>query len=108
MGKLTTFPAELAGYIRELPAQGITGVIWAAFQLGELITGNFGLMNFGVSCLCIMLLLFHDLYARFVPDVPVAIGRKPLLLRWAGYYVLMLALILTWNLAASQFIYFTF
>jgi hypothetical protein len=106
--KLTMFPAELANYIRELPARGIMGVILAAFQLGLFGAQDFGLMNFGVSLLCIMALLFHDIYARFVPDIPAATGRNPPLLRWAGYWVLILTIILSWNDISSQFIYFTF
>jgi hypothetical protein len=111
IAKLAKLPVELAGYVRRLPQLGAVGVVREAFQLGDVAANpiaGFGGVNFSLSGIFIILLLLHDLWARVVPDVPAAIGRKPLVLRWAGYDVLLLAILISWNIESSQFIYFTF
>jgi D-alanyl-lipoteichoic acid acyltransferase DltB (MBOAT superfamily) len=111
IAKLTALPAEMAGYIRQLPAVGLIGTIRAAFQLGKYVDHPiefFGLANFGISGICIFVLLIHDALTRKASDAPADIARTPLVLRWAGYYALTLTILLSWNAGQTQFIYFTF
>jgi alginate O-acetyltransferase complex protein AlgI len=109
--KLVNLPAELAGYARELSQNGIKATVHAAFQLGPNATNpikNFIGLKF--SALLIALLVISDGLARIIPNVDMWIMKKPLVLRWAGYYALIIMILLNWNFgsASSQFIYFTF
>jgi hypothetical protein len=111
IAKLATLPAEMAGYIRQLPAAGILGTARTAFQLGKDVAhpiDYFGITNFGFSVIVILVLFLHDVLTRESPDAPAKITRPPLVLRWAGYYALTLTVLLSWNDGASQFIYFNF
>ena len=112
VAKLTNLPAELTLLFRQLPSLGIIGVVRTAFQLGSNVdqaaVNGFGLTNFGISAICIVFLLIHDILARNVPEESFVSARRPLLVRWAMYYVLTFAILLSWNTEASQFIYFTF
>ncbi|MDR2490041.1 MAG: MBOAT family protein [Spirochaetaceae bacterium] len=109
--KLSGLPANLIHLYRQLPALGIVGVVRAAFQLGNDAANpidGFGVTAFGISALCILVLLVHDILSHNAPEERFVSARRPLLFRWAGYYALILAILLSWNIEASQFIYFTF
>ena len=110
IAKLTKLPVELAGYVRRLPQLGAVGVVREAFQLGldsaNPITG-FGITACGLSVIFITLLLICDGWTRKTPGV-LRIMQKPLVLRWAGYYALLLTILLSLDAGSSQFIYFTF
>jgi hypothetical protein len=112
IGRLTGLPAELAGYVRELPVRGLIGTARLAFQLGSPGQGgitapipNFGLMNAGLSLLLVGVLVAGDWLRR-----TGAFGRLrlPLAPRWALYYSLLFAVLLSWDAGSSAFIYFTF
>jgi D-alanyl-lipoteichoic acid acyltransferase DltB (MBOAT superfamily) len=111
IAKVTMFPAEVMGYIRQLPVVGLIGTVRAAFQLGADVAHpieSFGIANFGLSGIGILVLLIHDVLARRSPDAAAEIARTPLVLRWAGYYTLTFVILGSWNTASAQFIYFTF
>jgi hypothetical protein len=57
--------------------------------------------------MAIATLLLSDWYTRTTPGTAL-ITRKPLVLRWASYYALVLAVLLSWGADSSEFIYFTF
>ena len=110
MAKLAKFPAELAGYIRGLPQNGIVRTVRDAFQMGKDVahpTGDFGLKYLGFSMLFIGILLVNDILMRKTPEETM-LKWKPPVLRWAGYYALIITLIFYWGGGAAQFIYFTF
>ncbi|MDR2510140.1 MAG: MBOAT family protein [Spirochaetaceae bacterium] len=114
ISKLARLVAEAAGFLRELPALGLIGVMRKEKQLlfqfassAANLIQQFDALNFWLSCFGIAVLLFHDIAARSV-DVLAAAGRKPLALRWAGYYALLFTILLGWNSSSAQFIYFTF
>jgi hypothetical protein len=104
--KLTMFPAELANYIRELPALGITGVLWAAFQGG--VDAANPISGAGLQGIWVMFLIVVEFFSRRTAGIAEWIVQKPLLLRWAWYYTLAFAVLLSWPAAVSQFIYFAF
>jgi len=111
--KLAKLPAELAGYALGLSKNGIIGTIRDMFQLGTSdgyhpIT-DFGLTSFGLSGILIVILLINDVLMRKTPDETILRQKSPVL-RWAGYYALIFAILLNWNWGSesSQFIYFTF
>jgi D-alanyl-lipoteichoic acid acyltransferase DltB (MBOAT superfamily) len=109
--KLANLPAELAGYVRGLSQNGIVATVRMAFQLGAHVTHpieNFIGLKFSV--LLIAVLLISDGLVRIIPNVDTWIMKKPLALRWAGYYALIMTILLNWNWGSvsSQFIYFTF
>jgi D-alanyl-lipoteichoic acid acyltransferase DltB (MBOAT superfamily) len=110
--KMMAIPAELAGCLRGLSRLGVVATIRGAFQLGmgtdvaSPIVG-FGLSQFGLSLLCIAVLLISDMWTRKKPGTEKIVG-KPLVLRWAGYYALVFGIILSWTHNSVQFIYFTF
>jgi D-alanyl-lipoteichoic acid acyltransferase DltB (MBOAT superfamily) len=106
IAKLAALPAELAGYVRGLPSAGIVGTVREAFQLEGTIAG-FGLTKFGLSGILIGVLLLGDIWTRETAGV-TRIMQKPLIVRWAGYYALVMIILLSWNTGSSQFIYFTF
>ena len=113
--KLAAIPFKAASALREFPAQGLIGVLrkekQILFQLGTDAVNfiqPFGYFHFWLSCAGLVLLLLHDLWARSVTDIPAAVSRKPPPLRWAGYYALSFALLLSWNKSSAEFIYFTF
>jgi D-alanyl-lipoteichoic acid acyltransferase DltB (MBOAT superfamily) len=108
--KLAGLPTELAGYARGLSQMGIIGTIRSAFQMGKDVAHpveGFGLTNMGLSGIFIATLFINDILTRKTPEETI-LNRKPLVLRWAGYYVLILTILLSWTTGSSQFIYFTF
>jgi len=66
------------------------------------------------SGLFIAVLLISDGLVRIIPNVDTWIMKKPAVLRWAGYYALIITILVTLLLSldsspvSSQFIYFTF
>jgi D-alanyl-lipoteichoic acid acyltransferase DltB (MBOAT superfamily) len=112
LAHLVKLPAELAGYIRDISQNGIIGTIRVAFQLGpdvaNPIVAGFGIKAFALSCVLIVVLLISDRWAEVASDTDTKIRRKPLVLRWAGYIVLMYMIFVSWPIVAPQFIYFTF
>jgi hypothetical protein len=103
MAKLAKLPAELAGYARMLPGNGVINTGRAAIQN----TPGFGVTNLGLSVILILILLVADMFLSKTHDETI-MRQQPLVLRWAGYYMLIIAIILSWNAGSSQFIYFTF
>jgi D-alanyl-lipoteichoic acid acyltransferase DltB (MBOAT superfamily) len=109
--KLAELPVELVGYARGLSQKGITATVHTAFQLGtDVINPIENFIGLKFSALFIALLVISDGLARIIPNVDTWIKKKPLVLRWAGYYALIITILLYWNWgsASSQFIYFTF
>lgn len=111
--KLLSLPTELIGYARQLSHVGIISTVRNMFQLGSLgdvvnPIANFGLTNFGISGMLMLILLMSDGYTILVPDEKIRICKKPLIFRWAGYFALIITILLSWNAGSSQFIYFTF
>jgi D-alanyl-lipoteichoic acid acyltransferase DltB (MBOAT superfamily) len=109
--KLTELPMELAGYIREISQNGITGTVRAAFQLGpdvaNPIIGGFGIKAFAFSVILSILLLTSDILS-YTSNFETRFRRKPLVVRWVGYCVLVLMIFMYWPVEAPQFLYFTF
>jgi D-alanyl-lipoteichoic acid acyltransferase DltB (MBOAT superfamily) len=112
IGRLTGLPAELAGYVRGLPGRGVIGTARLAFQLGGPDQGGitapipgFGLMNAGLSLLLVGVLVAGDWLRR---TGAFRLPRLPLVPRWALYYSLLFAVLLSWDAGSSAFIYFTF
>jgi hypothetical protein len=111
--KLVTLPAELAGYVRQMPQMGIMGTVRVMFQLGTKLMGvtnpikGFGITQCGLAGIFIVILLVSDVWIRKTPGV-TKIMQKPLVFRWAGYYALVLITLFSWDAGSSQFIYFTF
>jgi hypothetical protein len=106
IAKLTALPAELAGYVRGLSQIGLVGTVREAFQLGGTIAG-FALTQFGLSGIFIGILLLSDIWTRGTPGL-TRIMQKPLLVRWAGYYTLLLIIVMSWSNNTVEFIYFAF
>jgi D-alanyl-lipoteichoic acid acyltransferase DltB (MBOAT superfamily) len=110
IAKLAALPAELAGYVRGLSQIGIVGTVREAFQLGADVANpieGFGGLNFGLSGIFIGILLLSDIWTWETPGA-TRIMQKPPLVRWAGYYALILIILFSWNAGSSEFIYFTF
>jgi D-alanyl-lipoteichoic acid acyltransferase DltB (MBOAT superfamily) len=110
IGKLAGLPAELAGYVRQLPQAGIVGTVRNAFQLGSGAANpidGFAGTQFGLSIIFVILLVITDIWTRKEPGTE-KIMRKPVVLRWVGYCVLIVTIFFSWNMSSSQFIYFTF
>jgi hypothetical protein len=111
--KIASLPAELAGYLAELPERGIVNTVRMAFQLGAADQGiahpitSFGMTAFAFAVLSIVILVGADVWTKNVAGTNRII-RLPLAMRWAGYYALVLIIILNWAAYSSQFIYFTF
>jgi len=80
------------------------------FQMGTYVASpieGFGLTNFALSGILIVILLIADVFMWKMPDKEI-VKQKPLVLRWAGYYALIFLILLNWDAGSSQFIYFTF
>ena len=107
IAKLVQLPVELAGYIRGLSQIGLITTVRGAFQMNPDITG-FGLKNFALSVILILILFIIDRWSFKMPGLATKIRQKPLVLRWIGYYSLVLAIMSSWDTGTSQFIYFTF
>jgi len=110
--KLVKLPTELAGYARGLFQNGIIRTVRDAFQIGmgkgvAHPIESFGLRHLGFSVILIIVLLVNDVLMRKTPGETI-LKQKPLVLRWAGYYALIMTIILSWDTGTSQFIYFTF
>ncbi|MDR1399524.1 MAG: MBOAT family protein [Treponema sp.] len=108
--KFAALPSELASYVRQLPQTGLIETVRAAFQLGNNVAHPiklFGISACGLSFMAIAALLLVDWWTRTRPGTTL-IMRKPLMLRWAGYYALVLVVLLSWSTDSSEFIYFTF
>jgi hypothetical protein len=82
-----------------------------AFQLGpdvaNPIIGGFGIKALAFSGIITVLLLISDRWA-YASDVETKFMRKPLVVRWVGYCVLMVMISMHWPVEAAQFMYFTF
>ncbi|GHV43646.1 alginate O-acetyltransferase [Spirochaetia bacterium] len=111
--KLASLPAEWAGYVVQLPARGIVNTVRAAIQLGAANQGitypitGFGMIAFAFAVLSIVILVRADAWSKNITGTS-RIMRLPLVMRWAGYYALILTIIFNWAVDSSQFIYFTF
>jgi len=108
--KLARLPLELAGYVRGISHYGIIGTARNAFQLGQNVANpvlGFGLYQFGLSGFFIAALLIADALMWKMPERTI-VKRWPLVLRWAGYYALIFATVLSWNPDIQEFIYFAF
>ncbi|MDR3047775.1 MAG: hypothetical protein LBU51_09260, partial [Bacteroidales bacterium] len=99
--KLGDLPAEYTEYLTRLPDQGIINTMRVALQLandGDLhgvthrIPG-FGLAVCALAVFLIAVLIVSDVWTRVVPGTK-RVMQLPLVLRWAGYYALILAIIL--------------
>ncbi|GHV18432.1 hypothetical protein FACS189493_7850 [Spirochaetia bacterium] len=102
--KFALLPGEWAGYLAELPQRGIVNTARAAFRLS---VRGFGLRTFGLSVMSVIILLMSDSWTRAVPGTK-RVMRVPLVLRWAGYYALILVIMASWSVDTSEFIYFAF
>ena len=110
IARLARLLAELAGYVYGLSQNGIAMTIRNMFQLGDNVANpisGFGLTNFALSGFFIVVLFIADVFMWKKPEGEI-LKHKPLMLRWAGYYVLIFAILLSWSAGSSQFIYFTF
>jgi D-alanyl-lipoteichoic acid acyltransferase DltB (MBOAT superfamily) len=113
LAKLTALPRELAGYLAALPKQGIANTLRLALQLGSEGQGiaypieGFGAVAFITSLLVLGVLLAAGIWPGTRQGAK-GIKALPLGIRWAGYYALVLVLILSWTTESSEFIYFTF
>jgi D-alanyl-lipoteichoic acid acyltransferase DltB (MBOAT superfamily) len=108
--KLATLPAEIVGYIKQLPQLGIVGTVSQMFQLGAAVAypvAIFGRREFVLSILCIAVLFIVEVLSRRQIGT-VVIKNYPLAIRWACYYGLLAVMIINWSKTAPQFIYFTF
>jgi hypothetical protein len=102
-------------YLTWLPERGIVNTVRVAFQLADdgAIHGimhnipGFGLTVCALSVLFIIILVVSDGWTRVVPGTK-CVMRAPLVLRWIGYYALILVIMSSWSTDTSQFIYFTF
>jgi len=109
-GKLTQLPGDLGRSLTQLPQIGITGVMGSLFQIGYHAShpiADFGRSQFDQSVIFISILLFIEIITRKT-DGTTLIMKMPLGLRWAGYYGLIVTLIVNWQSGTSDFIYFTF
>jgi hypothetical protein len=103
-GKLAALPAECAGYLSRLPQTGLIGAIREAFQLGSDVAHPiewFGVTQMGLSFMYIAALVIGG--TRTGTE-----ARQPLALRWAGYYALVMVLLLGRPVDSVAFMYFTF
>jgi hypothetical protein len=103
--KFTTLPAELVEYARRLPGTGLISSVRSAFSLGS--TTNFGIKACGLSFVFIGVLLAVSSQTRERAGTEVVKAFPPAV-RWAGYYALVLVILLGRPVEASRFIYFTF
>jgi D-alanyl-lipoteichoic acid acyltransferase DltB (MBOAT superfamily) len=109
-GKFAALPAELARYVHQLPQTGVLETVRTAFQLGNNVDHPielFAIRACGFSFIAITALVLSDWLTRTKSGTAL-IMRKPLMLRWAGYYALILAVLWSWGADSSEFIYFTF
>jgi len=101
--KLALLPPELAGYAQGLSRNGIIGTVRNAIPT----FGGMGLIDIALSGISIIILLMADALIWKTPE-EAPVKRKPLILRWAGYFILVFAILLNCDSGSSQFIYFTF
>ncbi|GAB6392277.1 MAG: membrane-bound O-acyltransferase family protein/MBOAT family protein [Treponematales bacterium] len=109
-GKFAALPGELVGYLARLPQTGAVGAVRDMFQLGADVAcpiAGFGLTACALSFLLIAALVASEVITRRT-DGTALLAKMPLAARWAGYYVLVCAVILNWQTETSDFIYFTF
>jgi D-alanyl-lipoteichoic acid acyltransferase DltB (MBOAT superfamily) len=108
--KFTALPAELAEYARRLPETGLITSVRNAFCLGKEVAipiANFGIRACGLSFVFITVLLAVSFWTRRRAGTDMVKALPPAI-RWAGYYALVLAILLGLPAESSQFIYFTF
>ncbi|GHV91063.1 alginate O-acetyltransferase [Spirochaetia bacterium] len=111
--KFASLPVEWVGYLAELPQRGIVNTVRAAFQLGASNQGithpitGFGMIAFAFAVLSIVILVGADAWSKNITGTSRII-RLPLVMRWAGYYALILVIMSSWSVDTSEFIYFTF
>jgi D-alanyl-lipoteichoic acid acyltransferase DltB (MBOAT superfamily) len=110
--KLAALPAECAAYLVQLPERGIMNTVRVAFQIGAPRQGvthsipQFGMTACAFSLMSLVILVTSDRWLKNSGRIKRL--RIPLALRWAGYYLLVLVIMLNWSKNASEFIYFTF
>jgi D-alanyl-lipoteichoic acid acyltransferase DltB (MBOAT superfamily) len=112
--KLFYLPRETLGYLKKLSELGLTATIRRAFNLGGADLGflhpikGFYLKACAFSVLSIGSLTAFDFFREKVLFRRMA-ASCPLVIRWAGYYVISYFLLERLaDTANSQFIYFTF
>jgi hypothetical protein len=108
--KFTTLPNELYGYIQGLSQTGFMGTLRQMFQLGTNVANPiqlFGLTTFGLSFIFIAILIIAENLSRKEAGI-VRIMRFPLVVRWVGYYLLVIIIFLNIQSDNSAFIYFQF
>jgi D-alanyl-lipoteichoic acid acyltransferase DltB (MBOAT superfamily) len=101
VGKMTRLPAELAGYIGQLPQIGIVATV------REMLMGTFGLKACLFAFISIAIVFIADVWSNNNSGA-IKVKRLPLLVRWAGYYALVFIIVINWTMDTPQFIYFTF
>jgi hypothetical protein len=110
-GRLAALPVEIAGYISQLPQTGIVMALRGAFSLGDADLGflhpidGFYLKSCAVCFVSIIVLTVTDFLSLRI-SWQAWIKRLPLVIRWAGYY--MLTFIFLLRIRQTEFIYFTF
>jgi D-alanyl-lipoteichoic acid acyltransferase DltB (MBOAT superfamily) len=114
--KMAALPGEIITCLIQLPQTGITHAIRKTFSLGHMSSGylysinGFYLKAAFFSIMLIGLVVLVDLLSRKQP-CQALVKRCPLVVRWAGYYLLILAIMQSWpqgNQTAIEFIYFAF
>jgi hypothetical protein len=111
--KFASLPSEWTGYFAGLSERGIVNTVRVAFQIGSISQGvthsiaGFGMMAAALSVMSLIILVAGDVWSRTVAGTK-RIMHLPLAIRWAGYYALVLVIVLSWSVDSSQFIYFTF
>ncbi|MDR1469740.1 MAG: hypothetical protein LBT00_10650 [Spirochaetaceae bacterium] len=112
--KFTTFPAELVEYARRIPEMGLVASVHDAFSLGSTAAvpvAKFGIKACALSFAFIAVLLAASWWTRGTAGTD-RVKTLPPVVRWAGYYALVYALVLVILRdrpeESSQFIYFTF
>jgi D-alanyl-lipoteichoic acid acyltransferase DltB (MBOAT superfamily) len=98
--KLATLPAEIIGYVKQMPQLGIFGAIRDMFAFNA---SGFSATNFATSFIYLVILLLGEI---------LTIKKSPrsfnIVFRWACYCGVLLILIMNFGVVASNFIYFTF
>jgi hypothetical protein len=111
--KLAALPRELANYLADLSVRGSMNTMRIAFQLGSPDQGithsinGFGLSACAFSVTLLAVLIIVDGWLKKYGERK-SILNLPLGLRWVGYCLLILVIMLSWSVNSSEFIYFTF
>jgi D-alanyl-lipoteichoic acid acyltransferase DltB (MBOAT superfamily) len=108
--KFASLPVEFAQYVAQLPQNGIVGTARLMFQLGSEVANpiaGFGMTACAFSVVFIIVLGIVEVLTRKT-DGTVLVKKLPLVVRWAGYYSLIMIIYASWQQTQAQFIYFTF